>query len=98
MPSTKERRAFMSPICFELLSAAYDSYLKTHNAEFAYDIGNSDTLYCAITAIPSLLENGYITDVPDFILSDQIDIANNDFVTFKITPLALEYMRTNGKP
>lgn len=85
----------MSSAELSLLSKAYEHYLESSQIHFCYEPLDGTDLFLSTEAAAGLLESGYITNVPDSVLSDSI--SPNTIISFDITTLGINYMRSNRK-
>lgn len=85
----------MSPAAFELLTKAYEYYLKSYDRHFTYQFKNGDDLFYSINGAQQLDNNGYIDNVSDNTYSSRISIAPSDPIFFDLTDKGIGYMRSH---
>lgn len=85
----------MSPAAFELLSKAYEHYLKSYDRHFSYQFKNGNDLFYSINGAQQLDRDGYIDNVSDNVYSSQISIVPLDPIVFDLTDKGIGYMRSH---
>ena len=85
----------MTPYELNLLSKAYDNYLKSSEIHFCYTPINGEDMFLSTESISGLLELGYINNVPESVFSDSIDPDTS--LSFDLTTSGINYMRSYRK-
>ncbi len=87
----------MSPAALELLTKAYNHYLKTYDRHFSYLFQNGNDLFFSVNGAQQLERDGYIDNVSDNVYSSKISIVPVEPITFNLTDKGIDYMRSQGK-
>lgn len=88
----------MSPVAWNILSSAYENYLKTGDYYFMYQWENRNEFEDAIIGASQLYQDKYIDDVPDYVkpgYSSSFSIPA--VIDFNLTDAGIEYMRIHWK-
>ncbi len=87
----------MSPAALELLTKAYNHYLKTYDRHFSYLFQNGNDLFLSVSGAQQLERDGYIDNVSDNVYSSKISIVPVEPITFNLTDKGIDYMRSQRK-
>lgn len=86
----------MSYIKYQVLEEAYEQYQQSGEREFIVIPKNPEYLIRVLNTVPTLLDEGYITNVTDNLLNDSsIQIVPTEYMSFTITFDGIEYVRRN---
>lgn len=86
----------MSYIKYPILEEAYEKYQQTYEREFRVIPKNAEYIISALNTIPTLIEEGFITDVTDNLLNgSSIQLTPLEYMSFTLTSDGIEYVRSN---
>lgn len=86
----------MSYIKYPILEEAYEQYQKSYEREFRVIPKNPDYIISVLNTIPTLMEQGFITDVTDNLLNgSSIQLIPLEYMSFTLTSDGIEYVRSN---
>ena len=86
----------MSYIKYPILEEAYEKYQQTYEREFRVIPKNTEYIISALNTIPTLIEEGFITDVTDNLLNgSSIQLTPLEYMSFTLTSDGIEYVRSN---
>lgn len=87
----------MSPVALKVLSLAYDSYQKAKDFYVSIHPKNPNEWYDTVIGAQQLAQSGYIDEVSDFVFASPISADITIPITFNITEIGIEYIRSKGE-
>ena len=85
----------MSYVKYQILEEAYDHYQRSWNEKFTFLPKSPEYLVNVINTVPTLMNNGFITDVSNNLLEcNSISLTPPEYMSFTITSDGIEYVRS----
>lgn len=90
----------MSPAALKILSAAYESYLKTNNRHYAYQVFGAEDWIDALAGVRQLHQDNLIESDLYYVADQSITIAPDTTApfTFCITEMGIEEISSHRNP